>query len=445
MQLLRMVCENRPQWVAKLVAKDSKLLQRFFSGDSRRILLWFQNFAGAGQNDHQRGARALARYAFLHREECWHELEWKGSHAQAPATVAAKPHYFLELDVLESVNNFLEQVPGFWRSEELKDSLKDGEFLSLNYTFFTQELLKMVKDQVSEGWQIVKDYVADESFFVLCQQILHIVKDRDFLTFINELGLALSRVRNRTVARHGSSKQAKTGSLENVSQHKSTSWIELVMFEGLQWNSLEELVFCNACISHGRNLWRLLQEEEHEEEAHEMKSHRDDMNLKLEEEEREHWALRYKVLKLRKPLACKFLAIESWRLYYQLLVLPMDKEAFEALLTDVELSFRCSSTLLEADDDRKHRSPGRVRSRKRFKKRRKDMKREKFDLDDDETLTDSEDHVAGSNSVKSLSIDDCSWFLSIDNYTLAWTKADLVEHVVAHAVQQWFQWCFTHW
>jgi hypothetical protein len=336
--------------------------------------------------------------------------------------VAAKPHYFLELDVLESVNNFLEQVPGFWRSEELKDSLKDGEFLSLNFTFFTQELLKMVKDQVSEGWQIVKDYVADESFFVLCQRILHIVKDRDFLTFINDLGLALSRVRNRTVARHGSSKQVKTGSLENVSQHKSTSWIELVMFEGLQWNTLEELVFCNACISHGRDLWRVLQEEEHEEEAHEMKSHRDDMNLKLEEEEREHWALRYKVLKLRKPLACKFLAIESWRLYYQLLVLPMDKEAFEALLTDVELSFRCSSTLLEADDDRKHRSPGRVRSRKRFKKRRKDMKREKFDLDEDETLTDSEDHVAGSNSVKSLSIDDCSWFLSIDNYTLAWTK-----------------------
>jgi hypothetical protein len=32
MQLLRMVCENRPQWVAKLIAKDSKLLQRFFSG-----------------------------------------------------------------------------------------------------------------------------------------------------------------------------------------------------------------------------------------------------------------------------------------------------------------------------------------------------------------------------------------------------------------------------
>lgn len=41
MQLLRMVCENRPQWVAKLIAKDSKLLQRFFSGDSKRILLWF--------------------------------------------------------------------------------------------------------------------------------------------------------------------------------------------------------------------------------------------------------------------------------------------------------------------------------------------------------------------------------------------------------------------
>jgi hypothetical protein len=32
MQLLRMVCEKRPQWVAKLIAKDSKLLQRFFSG-----------------------------------------------------------------------------------------------------------------------------------------------------------------------------------------------------------------------------------------------------------------------------------------------------------------------------------------------------------------------------------------------------------------------------
>ncbi len=38
MQLLRMVCENRPQWVAKLIAKDSKLLQRFFSGTFCRLL-----------------------------------------------------------------------------------------------------------------------------------------------------------------------------------------------------------------------------------------------------------------------------------------------------------------------------------------------------------------------------------------------------------------------
>lgn len=96
-----------------------------------RILQWFSTFSIAGDSAHGKGAKALAQFAFVNRDICWEELEWNGKHGQSPAVVATKPHYFLDLDVERTVENFLENVPEFWSSEEFAESLKDGEILSV--------------------------------------------------------------------------------------------------------------------------------------------------------------------------------------------------------------------------------------------------------------------------------------------------------------------------
>lgn len=86
------------------------------AGNPKRIMQWFSNFANGGGLDHKKGAKALSQFAFVNRDICWEELEWKGKHGQSPAVVATKPHYFLDLDVQRTVENFLDNVPEFWSS-----------------------------------------------------------------------------------------------------------------------------------------------------------------------------------------------------------------------------------------------------------------------------------------------------------------------------------------
>jgi hypothetical protein len=55
--------------------------------------------------EHSFGAKALAQYAIRYRDDCWEELEGARNHPQAPGTVAIKPHYFAELDVVRGTLN----------------------------------------------------------------------------------------------------------------------------------------------------------------------------------------------------------------------------------------------------------------------------------------------------------------------------------------------------
>ena len=98
--------------VGAYISEDAHLLRQFFRDAPKRVLLFFEHFKMSG--DFTYGAKALARYAFAHRDEVWDLLEWMGRHPQAPVTVAAKPHYFCELNVLRTVKNFVDEVPQFW-------------------------------------------------------------------------------------------------------------------------------------------------------------------------------------------------------------------------------------------------------------------------------------------------------------------------------------------
>ncbi|KAG0630537.1 hypothetical protein M758_1G186000 [Ceratodon purpureus] len=423
LQLTRMICENSPRLAAKLIAKDSSLFKRLFSGHPKRILMWFDKFAGVGQSEHQQGARALANFAFRNRDLCWHLLEWEGKHSQAPSTVAAKPHYFLELDVVNTVLNFLEDEPEFWRSEEFRDSLEDGEFLSIDISFFAEYLVKKLAsdiDSALDTWKVLKDYLRDESFSVLCHQLLHVASDEKLVRFINDLSSDLS---------HGYKKDRKN--IKTNSYRKAMSWMEVLVYAGIQWKSLMQPMFCNACIKYGRNLLRILEEEEHEEDANSL---RELMNIRSEDEKKEHWALREKCLRMDKTAACRYAALEAWVLFYQLSSESAGADSYESLLDECGIQYRHHSSAVEKADGRE-----RKRNKKRSKRSRK-RKHRRRDSSDEEDSDDAPWSDIELSSSDRLSKEEQGWRLSIDNYSLTWTKADLAEYLTGFAVQHWLDW-----
>lgn len=417
------------------------MLCRFFSGEPKRALQWFQNFAGVGEIDHQLGARALARYVFMHREASWHELVWKRDRSQAPATVASKPHYFSELDVVETIDNFLDHVPAFWNSEELRDSLEDGQFIALDVDFFVEELLaKMDSDAFSST---LKAYLAEESFTVLCQRILPITSDEDFLGFIN--GLLLAMMKWKKDKSINWDREAEAGGLEIV-KIRELCWLEIVLSAGLEWETLDDVIFCNACARNGRELLRLMQSEEHNDETRLLESLLADSNPYNEQE---HWALRREYLLFPTWQAVQRLTLEAWLLFYLLSQETTRPEVLERLMTENGIGFLRTSAKhvhkseLDMEWKGAKASKEKKRSKKRHRRKRKgtSRKRNKHSEDDD-SESGSDVPFAAEESKSESSV---SWRLSVDKYVITWTKVDVVEHIVHDALSHWLQWTAKRW
>ncbi|WIA18938.1 hypothetical protein OEZ85_003607 [Tetradesmus obliquus] len=100
---------------------------------------WFGQFSLAGIQHFKHGARALANYALTNRSEVWQLLVWAGKHDQAPVAVAARPHYFAELDVDRTLLALARHCPGFWASEELGRCCSTGEWLQLEPELVVQQ------------------------------------------------------------------------------------------------------------------------------------------------------------------------------------------------------------------------------------------------------------------------------------------------------------------
>lgn len=129
--LLGLLAEQRPRAVASLLAADASFLRDTLTASPHTVSAWFGGFSMAGIHAFRHGARALANYALTHRADVWGLLAWRGKHSQAPVAVAAKPHYFGELDVTASVRALADGCPGFWRSEQLAAACEAGEWLRL--------------------------------------------------------------------------------------------------------------------------------------------------------------------------------------------------------------------------------------------------------------------------------------------------------------------------
>ncbi|XP_021733447.1 uncharacterized protein LOC110700248 [Chenopodium quinoa] len=429
-QVFQMLFERRPQKAGIILAKKCHRLEKFFEGNPKRILQWFSTFSLVGDSAHGKGAKSLAQFAFVNRDICWEELEWKGKHGQSPAVVATKPHYFLDLDVQRTVENFIENVPEFWSSEEFSESLKDGEILSVDTKFFIDYFLDlMYEDNLKEVWEVVGQFFMDESFSYLCKHLLIILDERDLSSLFLMLHDLLTR-RKRPL------------NFDNTSY-----WLEIVICKCGDQVSIDQLFLLNALFNKGRLLLRLVHIEGTEEMAR-----ISDLALEIctNTSEAKSLALISKGQLNSKTIELmKWLGLLSWSLLYRLSKEGHTSESWKALFVSNNIGFRKSGIYgMERDGnsdenelDFGDESTTNAKHKRRQKKRKKRRRNRDCDKLSDDDLLDLDD----SNDKFSIQSSSISWLLSTDGYSSSWSLVDLPEHLSKHCLRQWMEQIYDDW
>ncbi|CAO1939805.1 unnamed protein product [Urochloa humidicola] len=392
-RLMRMIFDKKPKMVGSILAKNGHILEEFFRGNPKRIMQWFGHFAVTGDSIHKKGAKALSQFAFVKRDMCWEELEWKGKHGQSPAVVATKPHYFRDLDVLKTVENFLEYVPDFWSSDELGDSIKDGEILQIDAEYFVDQFLYLMYEENSkDAWHVVEDFLTDEQFSSLSQHLLIHLDEQRLLHFLKSLGKLISPT------------------LQCKELTFSCCWLEVLLSAHRDHISLDDLVILNCVIAKGRQLWRLMNDEEHDEERgqiEELLKGTDSLT------DADHFALMKEFMGTELPDALKWIGILSWN------------DAFSI------------SHMSDTDDEDLTGSNHKRRKRHRRKKRRR--------YDSDEDKLDELLELGSSNGKNSVDSQRGSWHLSTDGFSASWDIADIPDHLSTYYFTVWVKWACFRW
>ncbi|KAF8402397.1 hypothetical protein HHK36_013352 [Tetracentron sinense] len=408
-QLLQMIFEKRPRKAGPILAKKSYMLEKFFKGNPRRIFQWFGNFASGSDSGHKKGSKALSQFAFVNRDICWEELEWKGKHGQSPAMVATKPHYFLDLDIQRTVENFLENVPEFWSSYELAESLKDGEIFINDTKFFVDFFVDLMYEEDSEEvWEVINEFLLEESFSSLCHHLLIILEERDFCAFLELIRKFLNP------------------KMEFKDFSDPSYWFGIILSKCNGCESIDKLLLLNAVINQGRHLLRLV----HDEEGQEQKGKIKDIVLQIVTASSiaDHWAPFLKECSKEKAVnVIKWLGIQSWVLHYRLSEECETPQSWEALFIKNRISFRKSDNYAllrldgfseESGSDMDGRGSVRATRKKKSKSRKK--RRRNYDqvgssnneLGDFDTLSDW----------RGLQSRAASWLLSTDGYSSSWSS-----------------------
>lgn len=400
------------------------------AGNPRRILKWFSNFDAGGGSDHKKGAKALSQFAFINRDICWEELEWKGKHGQSPAMVATKPHYFLDLDVLRTVENFVEYVPEFWSSSEFAESLKDGEILSLDTKYFVKLFIDlMYNDESRDVWEAVDDFLMDVSFSSLCNRLLISLQESELLIFLK----SLSKSFNLPV--------------KNMDLGNSSCWLEIVLSKCKDFASIDQLLLLNMVVNQGRQLLRLMQDEECQEEKEKVQDIVSEI-FKTSSGSSGFAAILEGCLGMRTLDVVKLLGLYSWVIHYVLSKECQTLESWESLFIINGITFRKSGTytILDHDGIKQEenrskldiKSPYAIHSKKKEKRRKKRRRTVGFNDDgsDDDDLFVRDDGQDVQSQTR-------SWLLSTDGFSTPWTMPDLPEHLAKHCFSAWMKSVFT--
>lgn len=367
---------------------------------------WF-SFCGLEQG---KGLRALSKFAFKNRDICWEELEWKGKHGQSPAMVATKPHYFLDLDVQRTVENFLDNVPEFWSSFEFSESVKDGDIFLIDRGSFVSYFKDLMYGEDScDVWEVIEDFLEEQSFSCLCEHLLISFEEKDLCYFVELLCKCLDpRVEFRC--------------LDDVSR----LFVVVLLKSGVS-GSIDLMLLLNAVIAQGRQLLRLLRDEEAKESL--VKVNEIVSKISAISSDGNSLTLIFKNrCKMTTVEVVKCLGLQSWVLYYRLSQECRTPESWESVFVYNQIGFRNTDKRLLIDEDGLLTkedcssfdliSSGKVKKKKKQKARKK--RRRTYDSDDgndDELLdfdygTQNLDYLANSKS----------WLLSTDKYSSAWNS-----------------------
>lgn len=426
-QLLQLLFQKEPQKAGHIIAKKCFLLENFFKGNQNRILQWFSNFAGTGYVDHTKGAKALSQFAFMNRDICWEELEWKGKHGQSPAMVATKPHYFLDLDVERTVENFLEYVPEFWSSKEFAESLKDGDILTIDDNFFINMFVDlMYKDDLKEVWEIIDEFLIEQSFSFLCQHLLIILGEQDLIVFLD---LLQNYVKPR---------------LQKMDCHDSLDQLLEIILSKCDGNSsLDQLLLLNAVAIQSRQLMRFIREEGSQELKEKVKHVI--FQICKPTNPKDSFAPILRECFRRKSLeTIKWLGLQSLAFYCYLSEDFQNSSSWENLFVGNDISFRKSKTYPILDHDQlpeeSESEQDKRSARNKRKKRQKHRNKKRRDLDIEELDGDEfADVIKNRLELHSTSGD---WLLSTDGYSTTWSSLDLPEHISKHCFCTWMKWVF---
>lgn len=431
-QLLQMLFQKSPHKAGQVLAKKSYKLDKFFEGNPRRIMQWFSNFSVGTGLGHQKGAKALSQFAFVNRDICWEELEWKGKHGQSPAMVATKPHYFLDLDVQRTVENFLDNVPEFWSSNEFAESIRDGEILFIDTKFFIDFFVDlMYKEDSRDVWEVINEFLMEESFSSLSQHLLIILEERYLCSFLKLLCKYIN------------------ASMEPKDFGSSSSWLEIILSRCRDYESIDWLLFLNAVINQRRQLLGFVHDDEYQEEQAKIKdivSQISTTSLKVND-----LALIVKeCLKLDTIEAMKLMGLHSWVIYYRLSEECQGPACWESIFMSNGIQFRKSDKYAFLHYDGLSEESGsdldaRSSTRSRRSKKKKSKKKRKRNYDDDGSFDNELLDFDTSNSRLKLQSRAVSWLLSTDGFSATWTSADLPDHLSRHCLSAWMKCLFDKW
>jgi hypothetical protein len=379
------------------------------AGNPRRILQWFSNFATGGGLEHGKGAKALSQFAFVNRDICWEELEWKGKHGQSPAMVATKPHYFLNLDVQQTVENFLDNVPEFWSSNEFAESLKDGEILFIDREFFVEYFIDlMYKEDSRDVWGVINEFLIEESFSSLCHHLLITLEEKDLHNFLDLLCKLLNpRMEPRDFC-------------------NSSYLFEVILSKCSDCGSIDQMLLLNAVINQGRKLLRVLRDEEGQEEHVKIKDLMSQI-CAISSNANSLVPIFMKCFKTKTIKAITWLGLQSWVLYYRLSEEFQTPDSWESLFMDNGIGFRTSNKykLLhhdglseESGSDSDHKSSKRVKPRKKEKRR----KRRRKNIDHDDSYDNELPYFDTKSMTLGLQANAGNWLLSTDGYSVSWSS-----------------------
>lgn len=320
--------------------------------------------------------------------------------------VATKPHYFLDLDVQRTVENFIDNVPEFWSSNEFAESVEDGEILNVDTKYFIDLFVDlMYKEDERNVWEVVDEFLTEESFSSLCHRLLIILEEHDFCFFLELLSKYV-------------------GPRSKLKDYGDTScWLGIILDKWDDCDSIDQLLLLNAVINHRRQLLGFVHDDEHQEEKATIKDiilHLCTLSLQVNL----FATIVGECLKLNIIDAIKLLGMLSWVIYFRLAEECQTSESWESLFVRNDIKFRKSDQYeLLLDDELSEKSDSDLDSRtSRRKKKKRSKKKRKRNLDVDDSFHNGLLDFNTSDSRLDLESKAVSWLLSTDGFSASWTS-----------------------